>query len=75
MDGEIDATNKFRVGVRGQSVVILGWGRELARDDAMNLAAHIVAVVETIDEKRVIGSDPFNEYHAFDEWLNAVRRT
>lgn len=73
MAGEIDTTNTFAVGVRDNRVVILKWGRVLTTAEAYNLAAYLVSMAEGIDGERLL-DDPLSDYHAFDEWLNAVRQ-
>lgn len=70
MAGEIDTTNKFGVGVRGNNVVVLKWGRVLTFDEAMNLAAYIVATAEAVAGRE---ADMFSGETDFDTWLNAVR--
>lgn len=72
MAGEIDVTNKFGVGVRRKTVVILRWGQQLSADDAMNLAAYLVAMAEAIAGET---PDDLSGARDFDAWLNAIRAT
>lgn len=72
MAGEIDATNRFAVGVRKNKVIVLKWGRELTHDEAMNLAAWLVASAEVISSEV---ADEFSGQSDFDAWRNAVRST
>lgn len=74
MAGEIDVANKFGVGVRGETVVVLKWGRVLTHDEAMNLAAYLVTNAEVISSAHV-QTDDFSGQSDFDAWLNAVRAT
>lgn len=71
MAGEIDVTNKFGVGVRGPNVIVMKFGARISYDDAMNLAAYLVAMAETISAT----TDDFSGEVDFDRWLNAVRAT
>lgn len=68
----IDATNKQMVAVRGDKIVILAYGRTLTPDDAMNLAAWLVAMAEAV---RTVHADDFDPSEEFDMWLQAVRAT
>ena len=61
MAGEIDTTNRFFVGVQGDAVVLLRPVQRLSKDDALNLAAYLVAL-----------TDMNNEFPAI---LEAVRNT
>lgn len=72
MAGEIDSTNRFAVAVKGTKIVILAFGRVLEYDEAMNLAAWLVA---SADALAVLGGDEFSGETDFDAWLNAVRAT
>lgn len=71
MAGEIDTVNRFAVGTRGNTVVILKWGRQLTYEETMNLAAWLVASAEVIAST----GDEFSGETDFDAWLNAVRAT
>lgn len=71
MAGEINTINRFAVGVRGDEVVIMAFGRRLGYDEAMNLAAWLVATAEVI----ALSADEFSGETNFDAWLNAVRAT
>jgi hypothetical protein len=70
MAGEIDTTNRFGVGARGEWVIIMKFGARISHDDAMNLAAYLVAMAETISGD---APDTFSGETNFDAWLNAVR--
>jgi hypothetical protein len=72
MAGQIDTTNRFGVGVRGQNVIVMKFGSRMSHDDAMNLAAYLVAMAETISGE---SPDTYSGETSFDAWLNAVRGT
>lgn len=42
----IDTTNRFLVGVQGEQIAILKLGRSMSKDDALNLAAYLVALAD-----------------------------
>lgn len=67
----IDTVNKFAVGTRGKSIVILAFARTLTVDEAYNLAAWLVAQAEIVAEHEPGVSGETD----FDAWLNAVRST
>ena len=75
MAGEIDTTNRFGVGTRGDNVILMKFGARVSVEDAYNLAAWLVASAETIEEAKVRGDADMSGTHTFDEWLNAVRAT
>ena len=50
--------NEFYVGVQGDDVVILAWNKRLTREQALNLAAMIVGMIDP-------GRDDFDK--ALDE--------
>ena len=58
---EVDASNRFLVGMQGEEIVIFAVGRRLSHDDALNLAAWIVTLADPLGEE-------------FAEVLKAVRR-
>lgn len=43
---EIDTSNKYLVGSRGNGVVVISCGLTLSANDAMNLAAWLVSVAQ-----------------------------
>ena len=43
----IDTTNKFFVGAHGDTIMSLILQREFTREEALNLAAYLVAIAET----------------------------
>lgn len=45
---DIDTTNRFAVGLRGDDeIIVLRLGQRLTREDALNLAAYLVAVADS----------------------------
>jgi hypothetical protein len=46
MAAKIDTTNRFGVGVNGALIVVIRGGLTLSRDDALNLAAWLVALAD-----------------------------
>jgi hypothetical protein len=70
MAGEIDTTNRFGVGMRGEWIIVMKFGARLTHDDAMNLAAYLVSAAERISGD---APDTFSGETHFDAWLNAVR--
>ena len=71
MNEPVDTTNYFAVGVRGDGIVILKWGRLLTVPQALNLAAWLVANVEAI----AVSADEFSGQTDFDTYLQAVRNS
>ncbi|TXH09640.1 MAG: hypothetical protein E6R03_16480 [Hyphomicrobiaceae bacterium] len=53
----LDSGNHFAVGMKGPTVVIVRMGKQLTREEALNLAAWIVALTdpERTDFNRVLG--------------------
>lgn len=62
-DDDIDTTNLYGVGLRGERVVILRLRAELSKREALNLAAHLAALAEEDDLER------------FNRLLHAVRES
>jgi hypothetical protein len=50
---EIDATNKFMVGMNGDSIVVVNFERRMSKKDALNLAAWIVALADPMETEFV----------------------
>lgn len=71
MNEPVDTTNYFAVGVRGDGIVILKWGRLLTVPQALNLAAWLVANAEAI----AVSADEFSGQTDFDTYLQAVRNS
>jgi hypothetical protein len=46
----VETFNKFLVGVRGDDIVVLKENLRLSKADALNLAAHLVALADDNDE-------------------------
>lgn len=46
---DIDTTNKFMVGLQGDQLVVMRPIQRLSTDDALNLAAYLVAMAEEKD--------------------------
>lgn len=57
----IDTTNKFGVGVRGETVIVFKHQSALSTDDALLLAAYLVAMADVIGPDK--GRDQFNKVY------------
>lgn len=76
MAGEIDTTNRFGVGARGDFIILMKFGVRLSVDDAYNLAAYLVAMAESVTLSKLRGDEvSVSGETDFDAWLNAVRNT
>lgn len=64
MTSEIDTTNKYLVSRRGGDILILATNARLSKENALNLAAWLVALADD-------GTAP----HSFAEILRAVQNT
>lgn len=50
MSAEIDTANRFLVGARGDDLVILRFARSVTKEEALNLAAWLVALADSKGE-------------------------